>query len=307
MPLREAMNCGKWPCHQSCFKQSAQAALDSGYPVDIECAGGIRIYAVPVKAGGEKIGAISFSYGDPPKEDAKLKEIAARYNVGRDKLFLIANAYKSRPRFIVETSKNRLHSSARKIGTIVERKRAEIALQKAYTEIEKRIESRTIALTRSYELLKEEIRVRMRAEKEFSQRNDALEAIYAMATAFSASLEATIDQGVLSISTMLDVPVVALACIGKEDFKSISQITGMELIHMHSVQIDKHPCGIAYREQRCCQISSSFSRLYPVYAKDFPDMQSYVGIPILNSKGQILGTICAIDKKTCFDEYEIHL
>jgi hypothetical protein len=35
----------------------------------------------------------------------------------------------------------------------------------------------------------------MRAEKEFSQRNDALEAIYAMATAFSASLEATIDQG----------------------------------------------------------------------------------------------------------------
>ena len=119
-----------------------------------------------MKAGGEKIGAISFSYGDPPKEDAKLKEIAARYNVGRDKLFLIANAYKSRPRFIVETSKNRLHSSARKIGTIVERKRAEIALQKAYTEIEKRIES-TIALTRSYELLKEEIRVRMRAEKGF--------------------------------------------------------------------------------------------------------------------------------------------
>lgn len=308
MPLRDAMNCGKWLCHQSCFKQSAQAALNSGYPVDIECAGGIRIYAVPVKAGSEIIGAISFSYGDPPKEDTKLKEIAARYNVGKDKLFLFANAYKSRPRFIVETSKNRLHSSARKIGTIVERKRAEIALQKAYSEIEKRIESRTIALTRSYELLKEEIRVRMRAEKEFSQRNDALEAIYAMATAFSASLEATIDQGVLSVSTMLDVPVVALACIGKEDFKSISQITGMELTHMHSVQIDKHPCGIAYREQRCCQISSSFSRLYPVYAKDFPDMQSYVGIPILNSKGQILGTICAIDKKEhVFDEYEIHL
>jgi hypothetical protein len=61
--------------------------------------------AVPVKAGSEIIGAISFSYGDPPKEDTKLKEIAARYNVGKDKLFLFANAYKSRPRFIVETLK----------------------------------------------------------------------------------------------------------------------------------------------------------------------------------------------------------
>lgn len=308
LSTEEAMESGQWLCHQDCFVNSAKVALETGKPVDIECSGGIRIYAVPVNVGNERVGAISFSYGDPPRDHDKLREIAARYHTGSDKLFQIVNSCQSRPRFIVETAKNRLHSSARKIGTMVERKRAEIALQRAYSEIEKRVESRTADLSRSYELLKEEIGIRMKAEQEFSARNDALESIYAMATAFSVSLDATIDQCVLSISTMLNMPVVALARTSKEDFSIISQVVNKKLKHLRSVPIDRHPCGIAYREQRSCQISNSFSRLYPVYAKNYPDMKSYVGVPILNSKGQILGTICAIDnKERVLDEYEVHL
>ena len=308
LSCEDALESGKWLCRKCCWEETSRVAMKTGAPVDKECVGGIRIYAVPIRAGNEIVGVVNFGYGDPPRNEQKLRKIARLFNVEYHKLKEISLTYKSRPQFIVDTARSRLNSSARLIGAIVERKRAEIALQKAYAEIEKRVELRTEALTRSYDLLKEETKERIKAETEFSRRNSALESVYAMATTFSVSLDTIVDQAVLSIASIIETSVVALGRVEKNELRGIVQVFDNKLEHIPSLPISDHPCGIAFRVQRSCQISCNLEQLYPDCMQHFSDMHAYVGVPVLNSKGQILGVICALDRnERIFTEYEIHL
>jgi signal transduction histidine kinase/DNA-binding response OmpR family regulator len=128
---REALNCGKWLCHESCWNDASRPSIEKGEPVDIECNGGIRLYAVPILAKGEVIGAINFGYGNPPRDAATLQEIAERYNLRVDELRKEAEAYKSRPSYMIDLAKKRLQTSAKLIGALVERKWAEEELEAA--------------------------------------------------------------------------------------------------------------------------------------------------------------------------------
>lgn len=125
----EALSSGKWLCHESCWHDASKSSIEKDQPVDIECHGGIHIYAVPVRAFGKIVGSMNFGYGDPPQEQAKLQEIAKKYAVSVEKLQHLAQQYESRPQFIIDIAKKRLQSSALLIGEIVERKYTEDALQ----------------------------------------------------------------------------------------------------------------------------------------------------------------------------------
>jgi AmiR/NasT family two-component response regulator/ligand-binding sensor protein len=96
----EALRCGKWLCHESCWQKAALKAINTGKSADVKCAGGIHLYATPIRSGGEIIGAINFGYGDPPRDQATLKKLASKFKVPLQELSERAHSYKSRPNFM---------------------------------------------------------------------------------------------------------------------------------------------------------------------------------------------------------------
>jgi PAS domain S-box-containing protein len=122
---REALQSGVWHCHESCWTQASKICIETLQPVDIECLGGIRIYSVPIVGSQEVLGAINCGYGNPPLDSGKLEEIAELYQVDVETLRQAAQAYESRPGFIIDVAKNRLHTSAKLIAEITERNLAE--------------------------------------------------------------------------------------------------------------------------------------------------------------------------------------
>ncbi|ACN16946.1 two-component sensory box histidine kinase/response regulator [Desulforapulum autotrophicum HRM2] len=122
---QEAFRCGQWCCHESRWGKASKKAMETGKPVDIECEGGLRVYALPIFVGEEVVGSINVGYGDPPRDPAKLQGLAEKYGVSVEDLLEHANRYESRPPYIIDLAKRRLHVSARLIGEITERKQAE--------------------------------------------------------------------------------------------------------------------------------------------------------------------------------------
>ncbi len=144
---REALESGRWHCHESCWSVASKAAIETGEPADIECDGGIRLYAVPIRVGDEIIGAINFGYGDPPRDEGKLRELATNYQVSYEELRAHAMNYESRPPYIVDLAKQRLMTSARLIGEITKRKQAEEELKVSLTKFQVLFESFPLGIT----------------------------------------------------------------------------------------------------------------------------------------------------------------
>jgi PAS domain S-box-containing protein len=128
---RQALESGKWLCHESCWHDASQRAMREERPMDIACHGGIHLYAVPVRAGGKIVGAINFGYGDPPKDERTLRELAEKYRVPLKKLQKAALSYKSRPEYILELAKERCRRAASYLGTLIESRQSENAYRES--------------------------------------------------------------------------------------------------------------------------------------------------------------------------------
>ncbi|MEO5352910.1 MAG: PAS domain S-box protein [Magnetococcus sp. XQGC-1] len=134
--VAQALAGGQWHCHESCWTEATKPAMEHGLPNDIECKGGIRLYAVPIRMGEQIIGGINFGYGSPPASLEKLTELAEKYRVDIHELSQAASAYQERPQFVIDLAKRRLGEAANLIGLLVTRKHTEEALQQAKEQAE---------------------------------------------------------------------------------------------------------------------------------------------------------------------------
>ncbi|MFP4169396.1 MAG: GAF domain-containing protein, partial [Desulfonatronovibrionaceae bacterium] len=128
---QEALSSGKWLCHEFCWNESALPAIESGKSTDVQCIGGINMYAEPIFAGDQVVGAINFGYGTPPRDPEKIRELAELYQVSEQELYRTARAYQPRPRYLIDLAKKRLGISAKLIGQIVTRAMSEEARKKS--------------------------------------------------------------------------------------------------------------------------------------------------------------------------------
>ena len=126
---KQPAECGKGGCLEVCGREATKACVETAEPADIECAGGMRVYAVPIWAEGEIVGAVSFGYGDVPDGLDELRQIAERYEVNVDLLREKAQACEPRPEVMTDVAKKQVVTWAKLIGGIVERKRAAEALR----------------------------------------------------------------------------------------------------------------------------------------------------------------------------------
>ena len=125
----EALKSGRWLCHESCWTDCSKRAIAERAPVDIQCNGGLRIYAIPIFAGEDVVGAINFGYGDPPTDPEQLRKLSETYKLDYEDMVRKARSYHSRPPFIIELAKKRLHATARMIGAMIETRQAEEELR----------------------------------------------------------------------------------------------------------------------------------------------------------------------------------
>ena len=142
----EALNCGKWLCHESCWNDSAKGAIETGQSTDTACVGGIRLYAEPIFAGKEVVGAINIGYGDPPTNPEQLDHLAETFGVDGKILKDVAGAYAPRPELLVNLAKKQLKSWAKRIGEIVERTQIQKELQESKSLLGNVIEQSPFAI-----------------------------------------------------------------------------------------------------------------------------------------------------------------
>ena len=121
---KEALDSGKWRCHESCWGMS-KVSIETKMPVDIECSGGIRLYAVPILVDDEAVGSINFGYGSPPKNHKELKALSQEYKININILKKASEEYRDRPELIIMLAKRRIESAAEFIASIVKAYMAE--------------------------------------------------------------------------------------------------------------------------------------------------------------------------------------
>lgn len=133
---KEALECGEWICHESCW-ETANKTIKTQSPVDADCEGGIRLYAVPIYAFNKVVGCIICGYGNPPENPETLKDLSETYKIELEDLIEAKDAYEPRPIFLIDLAKRRINMIAKMIGKMVELRIREQELEESKNQLNK--------------------------------------------------------------------------------------------------------------------------------------------------------------------------
>jgi PAS domain S-box-containing protein len=192
---------------------------------------------------------------------------------------------------------------------ITERKQIEVELAEKRLLLENLVRKQGKVIIDTKENLDLETRERLRVEQELTHRQQALEAVYAMATAFNSSFAAMNDQVALNIAKILNIPIATIYYFLEDRVSIGSLFFKGELVRRNEEIIPCAECRRDIFNSKEPGSSINFHK-HSHHAACFPNekIKSYIGVPILNHQGKVLGMICALDSvERSFDEYEVRL
>lgn len=175
-------------------------------------------------------------------------------------------------------------------------------LQEIGEELKQRVERQRESLSRTEDSLVD-------TEQQLTDRQQALEAVYAMATAFTASPDLLYDQIALSIAHILKVSSAAVITLRDAEMIDIkSYVLDGKLLHARD---EPFTCRLGKDALESARPLTSRCVLQPGEQPNCcleEGMCSRMSVPMVASTDDVLGVICIMDRgERTFAEYEIHL
>ncbi len=125
----EVIGFKKWICQEDCWNMSRLSIQDKE-PIEMECSGGIKVYAVPIIYKEQVIGSINAGITNPPLKRKKLEQVSQKYGIDIDELAKNAYQYRSMSKEETEIARLQLRMAALLISSLYESKLKQIEAEK---------------------------------------------------------------------------------------------------------------------------------------------------------------------------------
>ena len=200
------------------------------------------------------------------------------------------------------------------VGTVLvfrdvsERRKTESDLQDTRNELERIIKLQKQVITETKESLTTETKDRLFAESEHSHRQEALEAVYAMETAFDFNIESLYDRIVSSISATLRVPSVAIYEYRDGKIARSSRWLDNQALHEVPHSMPCASCQAVLDNKTSRQFNGNLENQFSgKLCFDSSRFHSWAGVPITGSQNEVFGLIKVLDSTSrVFTDLEIN-
>ncbi len=187
---------------------------------------------------------------------------------------------------------------------ITERKMAEERLIKAHDELEYRVEERTVELSKTVEIMEEQISERKRAEETIQLQLSRLHVLHSIETAINASLDLnfTLEHLISQVINQLGVDAATILLLRQETLildYVVSKGFRSNALKYTRLKLGESNAGLAAKERRIVSIPDlrqqpeGFERSKLFVNENFV---SYFAVPLI-AKGQLLGVIELFHRK----------
>ncbi len=189
---------------------------------------------------------------------------------------------------------------------ISQQKKVEQALKLAQKKLEQKYSIQSTDLRTAEMSLQEQKAYRVKAEAELSRRQQALEAVYAIAIGFRGTSRMMFERIVTNVSDVLGVSYCGIGiCDGSHFSLSVQRSSGRTRTDA-SIPIFSVYCGIVIKEAQTTNLKHGTSHWDDIELLKSSPYQSFLGIPITDSSEKVLGAICILDTECkCFDKNDI--
>jgi PAS domain S-box-containing protein len=147
------------------------------------------------------------------------------------------------------------------------------------------------------------------SEQVLQKRQEALGAVYRIATSLGESFQSVCDRVVTDLTQILNVPYLMVQLLKDGKINTVSFLSEGRMQNNLESPLEGTPCQVVFEKGEPLEVNDSLQKLFP----SFPliqqyDINAYLGVPFKNRSGKVLGLICIFDYRThIFSQEEMHL